>query len=243
MEKKVLSFRVSEAEISAIEALQQPEDSSLGQTALRLLRSLIGVQPDTTVNAVDTYEIKDRVESLEERLNGAVITREQLSDFVNDIVDERIRIALDTLSDHENRLINIEQAQEVRSHSPVTTEVTTQDVVSSLLQDKEDAIASKVTEEEIVSPQAGKKLSPAQLKSKSNSIAVTLKNKGLEISRTIIKGKILEMYPNFDDWISDDARLDVIRALEKEHQSGTIQQDWKAKTATFLDGMNEQWAK
>jgi regulator of replication initiation timing len=139
MEKKVLSFRVSEAEISAIEALQQPEDSSLGQTALRLLRSLIGVQPDTTVNAVDTYEIKDRVESLEERLNGAVITREQLSDFVNDIVDERIRIALDTLSDHENRLINIEQAQEVRSHSPVTTEVTTQDVVSSLLQDKEDA--------------------------------------------------------------------------------------------------------
>jgi hypothetical protein len=51
------------------------------------------------------------------------------------------------------------------------------------------------------------------------------------------------MYPNFDDWISDDARLDVIRALEKEHQSGTIQQDWKAKTATFLDGMNEQWAK
>jgi hypothetical protein len=78
--------------------------------------------------------------------------------------------------------------------------------------------ALEVTEENVVSASAGKKLSPAELKSKSNSIAATLKIKGLEISRTIIKGKILELYPNSDDWSSDDARLDVIRALEKQHK-------------------------
>ncbi|MEH2078451.1 MAG: hypothetical protein V7K89_00055 [Nostoc sp.] len=105
------------------------------------------------------------------------------------------------------------------------TEVTTQDVVSSLLQDKEDAMptagcayAPKVTEDNGVSAPARKKLSPAQLKSKSNTIAVTLETKGLKINRGIIKNKIMEMYPNSDDWISGDARLDVIRALEKQHK-------------------------
>lgn len=218
MEKRVLSFRVSEAEINALEALQNPEDSSLGQTALRLLRSLLGVQPDTSVNAVDTDGIKGRVESLEEKLNEAIISREQLSDFVNDIVDKRIRHLTDALSDHENRLISIEQAQEKQPHTPVTAEVTTQEVTLALLQDKENAIAPQATQENVVSSLAGKKLSKAQLKSKSNSIAVTLNGKGLNISRDIIKAKILELYPNSEDWISDDARLDVIRALEKEHK-------------------------
>lgn len=217
--KQVISFRVSVAEMAALEALQQPGDSSISKTALRLLQGLLGVQTDTTVNTVDTHGIKDRVESLENKLTDAIITREHLSDFVNDIVDKRIQLALDTLSDHENRLISIEQAQEVRSHLPVSPKVTTQDVVSSLLQDKEDAIAPEVTTQDVVSPQAGKKLTPAQLKSKSNSIATTLKSKGLEISRTIIKGKILELYPNSDDWLSEDARLDVIRLLEKQHKS------------------------
>ncbi|WP_445631157.1 hypothetical protein [Nostoc sp. DSM 114167] len=219
MEKKVLSFRVSEAEITAIESFQQPEDSSLGQTALRLLRSLIGVQPDTTVNAVDTHEIKDRVESLEERLNGAIITREQLSDFVNDIVDKRIHHLVNALSDHENRLLGIEQAQEKQSPTPVTAEVTTQDVVLSLLQDKEDAIAPEATEENVVSAPTGKKISPKKLKSIATSIQNTFKGKGIEISQTIIKNKILEMYPNPNDWLPhSDARRDLIRALEKEHK-------------------------
>lgn len=60
-------------------------------------------------------------------------------------------------------------------------------------------------------------LSKEQIKSKANSSARTFKNKGSEISLTIIKNKILELYSNCDDWISDDARLDVIRALEKQH--------------------------
>jgi hypothetical protein len=217
MEKKVLSFRVSEAEITALEALQQPEDSSLGQTALRLLRSLLGVQPDTSVNAVDTDGIKDRVESLEEKLNEATISREQLSDFVNDIVDKRIRHLTDSLSDHENRLLGIEQAQEKQSHTPVMPEMTNQDAISPLLQDKEGAIAPEATIQDVIFSQAGK-LTPVEMRSKIKSIGRTLKNDGLKTSETIIRGKILEMYPNSEDWISDDARKDIIRILKNEHK-------------------------
>jgi hypothetical protein len=210
--KQVISFRVSVAEMSALEALQQPEDSSISKTALRLLQGLLGVQDSPSVNVVNANEIRGRVEGLEERLNGAIITREQLSDFVNDIVDKRIQHLADALSDHENRLISIEQA-------PVKPEATTQDVVLPLPQEKlESAIASEATQENVVSALAGKKLSKAELKSKSNSIYRTLKTKGLEINLGVIKGRILEMYPNSEDWISDDARLDVIRALEKQHR-------------------------
>lgn len=53
------------------------------------------------------------------------------------------------------------------------------------------------------------------MKNKVSSIARTIKTKGLKVSETIIREKILELYPNSEDWISDDARLDVIRAVEK----------------------------
>jgi hypothetical protein len=220
MEKRVLSFRVSEAEITALEALQQPEDSSLGQTALRLLRGVLGVQTDTPVNTVDTHGIKDRVESLEDKLTDAIINREQLSDLVNDVVDKRIQLALDTLSDHENRLISIEQAQEVRSHLPVSPKVTTPDVTPALLQEElEGAIAPKATEDNIVSALAGKKISSKKLKSIATSLQNTFREDGIEISQTIIKEKVLEMYPNPDDWYPrSNARDDVKRALQREHK-------------------------
>lgn len=56
------------------------------------------------------------------------------------------------------------------------------------------------------------------MKSKVNSIARSLQHKGYEISRTIIKSKILEIHPDSEDWLTDDARKEVIRALEKEYK-------------------------
>ncbi|MBN3946397.1 MAG: hypothetical protein HWQ38_07860 [Nostoc sp. NMS7] len=78
----------------------------------------------------------------------------------------------------------------------------------------ESAIASKPTQQDVVFPQAGK-LTTGEMKNKVSSIARTIKTKGLKVSETIIREKILELYPNSEDWISDDARLDVIRAVEK----------------------------
>lgn len=58
--------------------------------------------------------------------------------------------------------------------------------------------APESTQSDVVSIPAGKQLSKAELKNKSNSIARTLKNKGLEINLGVIKSKILELYPNSD---------------------------------------------
>ena len=78
--------------------------------------------------------------------------------------------------------------------------------------------APESTQSDVVSIPAGKQLSKAELKSKVTSIQNTFRARQIKISQTIIKSKIAEMYPNSDDWISDDARLDVIRALEREHR-------------------------
>lgn len=78
--------------------------------------------------------------------------------------------------------------------------------------------APESTQSDVVSTLAGKQLSKAELKSKVTSIQNTFRARQIKISQTIIKSKIAEMYPNSDDWISDDARLDVIRALEREHR-------------------------
>ena len=80
----------------------------------------------------------------------------------------------------------------------------------------ETAITPETTIQDVGLPQASRPLSRSEMKSKVNSIARTLKNQGLEVNQTIIKDKILEMYPNSEDWISEDARKEVIRALEKQ---------------------------
>jgi septum formation inhibitor MinC len=147
------------AEMAALEGLQQPDDKSLSKTALRLLQGLLGVQPDTSVNVVDADGIKDRVESLEEKLNEAIVSREQLSDFVNDIVDKRIQHLVDALSDHENRLLGIEQAQQMRLPSPVT------------------AKATKITEEDTRQERA---IAPGEITNKKYFVCQNCSNEGYE---------------------------------------------------------------
>lgn len=182
--------------------------------------------------------IDDRLAKLEEQLattsqeSTVVIDRE----LIRDEIAERTSYLANAMNEVKSQLENeieflkneLKQLkEEKRSHSPVLPETTEENVDLALpheqLEEKEeliqDAIAPKATEKNVVSAPAGTKLSPKKLKSIATSIQNTFRGKGIEISQTIIKTKILEMYPNPDDWIpGSDARKDVIRALESQHK-------------------------
>lgn len=227
MASKTFSIRLSDAEVELLQAFQASEDKSLTQTVARLVRESIGA--NSSVQPANSVNIEELVRQEVERAVSAIASDEQFQELVHITVNRCTQNQNDILADHEFRLGKLETPSEVRLRVPVTTETTIQDVVLPLPQEQEeDAIAAETTEKEVVSGVAGKKLSKEELKSKANSIARTFKNKGLTINLAVIKGKILELYPNSDDWISDDARLDVMRALEK-------QQGWKEKTTDFLN--------
>lgn len=61
MASKVISFRLSDAEIQALRILQTSSDKSLNQTAVRLLRSILGTSTDlstpTSTSKLDIREI------------------------------------------------------------------------------------------------------------------------------------------------------------------------------------------
>lgn len=100
MSSKVISFRLSDAEIEALQALQSSDDESLNQTAARLLRGIIGTPSalSTTSTPVDIQElIRREVESAianSERMNELVrANTAYLADDINSVkreVDERL---------------------------------------------------------------------------------------------------------------------------------------------------------
>lgn len=100
MTSKVISFRLSDAEIEALQALQSSDDESLNQTAARLLRGIIGTPTalSTTSTPVDIQElIRREVESAianSERMNELVrANTAYLADDINSVkreVDERL---------------------------------------------------------------------------------------------------------------------------------------------------------
>jgi hypothetical protein len=100
MSSKVISFRLSDAEIEALQALQSSDDESLNQTAARLLRGIIGTPTalSTTSTPVDIQElIRREVESAianSERMNELVrANTAYLADDINSLerkVDERL---------------------------------------------------------------------------------------------------------------------------------------------------------
>ncbi len=100
MSSKVISFRLSDAEIEALQALQSSDDESLNQTAARLLRGIIGTPSalSTTSTPVDIQElIRREVESAianSERMNELVrANTAYLADDINSLerkVDERL---------------------------------------------------------------------------------------------------------------------------------------------------------
>lgn len=76
---KVISFRLNDAEIQALEALQtESDDSSLNQTAARLLREILGTSTNlsTLSTGVNTVEAL-----IEERL-AAALNSEKLKEML-----------------------------------------------------------------------------------------------------------------------------------------------------------------
>ncbi|MCC5621026.1 hypothetical protein [Nostoc sp. CHAB 5715] len=100
MSSKVISFRLSDAEIEALQALQSSDDESLNQTAARLLRGIIGTPSalSTTSTPVDIQElIRREVESAianSDRVNELIkANTAYLADGINSVkreVDERL---------------------------------------------------------------------------------------------------------------------------------------------------------
>lgn len=77
MSSKVVSFRLSDAEIEALQGLQSSDDESINQTAARLLRGIIGTSDlSTTSTGVDIQEmIRKEVES-------AIANSERVSELI-----------------------------------------------------------------------------------------------------------------------------------------------------------------
>lgn len=65
-------------------------------------------------------------------------------------------------------------------------------------------------------------MSKTSLKNKVDSIRRTLKTKGIEVDSPTIESKIFELYPDFEDEWSSDARGDVVRALIKDLQPNQL---------------------
>lgn len=112
MERKVISFRVTVEEESALEAHKLPGES-INQVALRLLKGVLGMPIDTpvnaTVNSVDVDTIKNRLDKIEQQLEDAIATPEKLRELIETLVNERIRHSLDILSDHQRWITQHEE--------------------------------------------------------------------------------------------------------------------------------------
>lgn len=207
MASKTFSFRLTNAEVELLESFQDPHGETLNQTAARLLREVIGASTaNTTVSTPtpDRETVRDEIDSRTAYLATAM---------------NEIKAKLeDEIEFLKTRVNFLEQNQAEKPEStPVTTEATEIEIALPMLQEKESAIAPKATEENITLAMAGNKEYAKKLKSVATSIQNTFRGKGIEISQTIIKSKIVEMYPNSDDWKPyGDARKDVTKALERE---------------------------
>jgi len=135
MASKTLSFRMTNAEIELLEAFQVPEDESIHQTAVRLLRELIGASSANTTHGENIKELI--AEKIEQAASARAIDRE----FVRDEIDERtayLAIAIESLKTELKQL-----EEKILLTSTGREETSTQEPIPALPQ--ESAIASKET--------------------------------------------------------------------------------------------------
>jgi hypothetical protein len=245
MASKTFSIRLTDAEVELLQPFQAPDGETLNQTVARLVRETIGANIVNTY--ANNLNIEEMVRQEVEKAISAIASHEHLQEVVHIAVNKCTQNQNNILSDHEFRLGKLEEAtSEARSlvaeitleaedeawlESAIVPEATQSDVflpqageprgsqtIAETTMSAAVSYAPESIQSDVVSTLAGKQLSKAELKSKVTSIQNTFRARQIKISQTIIKSKIAEMYPNSDDWISDDARLDVIRALEREHR-------------------------
>ncbi|OUL36572.1 hypothetical protein BV372_06870 [Nostoc sp. T09] len=98
MSSKVISFRLSDAEVEALQALQTPEDdASLNQTAARLVRNVLGAstKPSTNVDIQELVkrEVENAITHSEYFKNMIAVHEAYITTGINEIkreVDERL---------------------------------------------------------------------------------------------------------------------------------------------------------
>lgn len=81
MRDNVISFRFTDAEVQALEALQIPEDKSPSQTAARLLRGLLAGRIDESTLSTSSTTVDNIEELIDKRLAVALAeVRSQLEE-------------------------------------------------------------------------------------------------------------------------------------------------------------------
>jgi hypothetical protein len=80
MRDNVISFRFTDAEVQALEALQTPEDKSASQTAARLLRGMLAGRIDESTMSTSSTTVDNIEDLIDERLKiGLAEMRSQLA--------------------------------------------------------------------------------------------------------------------------------------------------------------------
>lgn len=189
---------------------------------------------DKTANNDDRLaKLEERQAKLEEQLattsQGSAIAPDR--ELIRDEIDNRTAYLATAMNEVKSELENeiqflktrveiLEQNQEEKPESsPVTQKTTEENVDLASLQEELGAIASETTKVNVASQQAGKKKKEKPpLEKVKNAIYMRLMREGIKFDAPIIKNKILEMYPNPEDWVIEDARKDVTEALKREHR-------------------------
>jgi hypothetical protein len=82
MRDNVISFRFTDAEVQALEALQTPEDKSASQTAARLLRGLLAGRIDESTLSTSSTTVDNIEDLIDKRLEVALTeVRSQLEEM------------------------------------------------------------------------------------------------------------------------------------------------------------------
>jgi hypothetical protein len=82
MRDNVISFRFTDAEVQALEALQTPEDKSASQTAARLLRGMLAGRIDESTMSTSSTTVDNIEDLIDERLKiGLAEMRSQLEEL------------------------------------------------------------------------------------------------------------------------------------------------------------------
>jgi hypothetical protein len=153
--------------------------------------------------------------------------REELEQYIKDEVADRTAYLATGINEIKNQLENEIEFLKNRVKKLEESLEAPQVITKPTKINKESAIAAEPVNINAGVPQA--RLTTDKLGQYAETIQRAMRtnknfkeNYGVEnfkIRLDIIKQKILEMYPNTDDWISGDAKKEVIKALIKEHNA------------------------
>lgn len=245
---KVISFRVTEAELQSLEN-QRLEGESLNQAATRLFKEkVIGMQVhtnvDTTVNTVNSDNLLERL-----------LDNEKLREILQTLVYNRMQVYEDSLSEHENtiqflktevsflkeQLQNNEQP-EGRSDAPdrLLEAATPVSEWSEQENQKFTAATTKQVKKEKKLPQTQDDIS-SYFTNKAGDIRKQLiKESEITLTTDQVRLAMIEVFPDVKDWFGNpDTTKELKAILIKRASEFSKPQSWEDRAASILDEINE----